>query len=65
MAPLPKAVYTLLKAICQTESMTQRTAITAGVLGLHRLRTIAPEHLGDVLAEAKKLTTKKHGPPAA
>lgn len=62
MAPLPKSVYVLLKAICEAEHMTQRQAIVAGVLGLHRLRTIAPEHLGDVLAESRKLTKRREIP---
>ena len=64
MAPLPKPIYNLLKAICETERLTQRQVLAAGVLGLHRLREIAPEHLGDVLAEAKRQTTRKRDVPS-
>jgi len=63
MAPLPKAIYNLLKAICETEQLTQRQTIIAGILGLHRLREIAPEHLGDVLGESRRATAKKKDVP--
>ena len=63
MSPLPKAVYTLLKAVCQAEGTTQRQAIVAGILGLLRLQTVAPEHLRDVLAEAKKLAPRRPDGP--
>lgn len=56
---LPKTVYTLLKAITQSEGMTQRQVVIAGVMALHRLRTVAPEHLMDLLKEAKRIAPRR------
>ena len=59
IAPLPRPVYELLQRVGKAEDMSQRAVVVAGVLALHRLREIAPEHAADVLAEAKKLAPKR------
>ncbi len=62
-APLPKPIFDLLKQIAQSENLSQRAVVVAGVMALVRLRTVAPEHASDVLTEAGKLCPKRDGAP--
>ena len=61
-APLPKPIFELLKQVAEAEGMSQRGVVVAGIMALHRLQTVAPEHATDVLKEAKKLAPRREAP---
>lgn len=54
-ASLPKPIYFLLKEVAETEEMSQREVVVAGIMALRRLRGLDAAQAADVIAEARKL----------